>query len=283
MIKRVLLIFFTLLIAIGVIAFFRISNLLDNDILNDRNELKGRQLLQEMGVAHHIQNWSFDTYSVTFEEEFIHLIGTSTKPFKENKSQFVLDYALDSYDGRLTFLSGLQKDEVWGLQSWQSYKGKDKGELVFKKDKDVVFWIPTYQYFIEFPRAIQKATAVSYVGESEQNGVSCYGVLASWGSIEPQRGVDQYLIWIDKETKRIVNLEYTIRELYPFLTGVAHYTNYKDFNGIILPTVMPVGSNLISDGYLHQMSILDFKRDKVSVELLRPDKQLPLDIVKPGL
>lgn len=46
-----------------------------------------------------------------------------------------------------------------------------------------------------------------YGGDKTINGNLCDGVLASWETTKPQRKIDQYLIWIDRETKRICKLE----------------------------------------------------------------------------
>ncbi len=138
------------------------------------------------------------------------------------------------------------------------------------------FWLPTYQYFIEFPARIQQADALAFAGEKDIDGILCQGVLASWGTTAVQRHIDQYLIWINSETKRIEKVEYTIREMYNFIKGAAYYRNYKNFDGILLPTKMPVESNLVKNGLLHEMRILDMKWNVVSQEELRPDSSLTI-------
>ena len=82
---------------------------------------------------------------------------------------------------------------------------------------------------LNFPLQIQTATAHYYMGEQEIDGVLCEGILLSWGTTAPQKSIDQYLVWINKESKLIVKLEYTIRDSYKFLTGATSYTQYKDF------------------------------------------------------
>ncbi len=254
----------------------KLADLRTDSVKNNLMELKGRTLLQKMGVAHGIAQWkNIETYSVKFSEEFYGRIGKSGNPFPEQKTTFLLQYITNSFDGQMKFLSGKKKDEIWGLQSWEAYTIIDN-LLKFKKNKDISFWLPTYQYFIEFPLRIQQATAVSYAGEKEVNGVSCVGILASWGSIEPQKETDQYLIWIDKESHRIVKLEYTIREYFGFLKGAAFFKDYKSYDGLYLPSSFPVESNLVKDGILHQMQILDFIANPIKKEILRPKGELPV-------
>ena len=39
---------------------------------------------------------------------------------------------------------------------------------------------------------------------------------------------------------------------------------------------MPVGSNLVKEGYLHQMYIRDLRFDTFDIDELRPNKEIPV-------
>lgn len=270
------LILLALLTFLGIY-FLGTTDLRTDTAKNAPNEAKARQLLKEMGAAHQIQYWdSMTTYSVIFEDEFFGTMGKSSHPYSADKSRFKLSYIPNTYDGRLEFLDGADKGKVWGIQSWNTYISDASKLNSFQRDPNVFFWVPTYQYFVEFPLRIQNADAVAYAGQATINGKACEGVLASWNTIAPQREIDQYLIWLDAQTKRIVRMEYTVREMFNFITGAASYNDYKEYDGILLPVSMPVESNLLSEGYLHEMRILDFIRDDVSVDLIRPNTNLPV-------
>lgn len=258
----------------GCVNFIKLSDLRTPTAKSAPDEQKARQLLEAMGKAHGISNWdSISTYSVRFSDTFFGFIGKSGNPFKSDSTYFQLDYIANSFDGRLQILHGEPKDQIWGVQSWQSYSQNPNQEVQFEKDKDITFWVPTYQYFVEFPLRIQQASAVAYAGESIIDGKQCEGILASWNNIEPQKEIDQYLIWIGKEDKRIVKVEYTIREMFKFLTGAAYFKDYKDYSGILLPSYMPVESNLAKD-FIHKMRILDFTPNSLDSGLLRPNSTL---------
>ena len=252
--------------------FLGLTDLRSDDIQYTTSDEKARQLLTEMGEAHGISAWDdIETYQATFGDEFYGLMGKNSHPFKEQKMEFLLDYISQTSNGQMEIKTGKEKGLRWGIQSGQTYKlnGKD---AVVKKNKAMKFWIPTYQYFIEFPNRIQEATAVAYGGETIINGTPAIGVIASWNTIEPQKDIDQYVIWIDEKTKRIIKVEYTIREMYGFISGAAYFTNYKSFGGLLLATEFPVESNLVKQGYLHKMSIIDFRINPVSAESLLPLK-----------
>lgn len=273
--KKSINIFFALFISLvgyGCINVFKLSDLTsDNPVLNDPQ--KAKQLMTDMGKAHGIHMWdSISSYTAVFGDEFYGFFGKAGNPFSEEKMVLLLSYIPNTFDGRVEIMSGKDKFDVWGIQSWETYQKDENGLMVKKKNKDMGFWIPTYQYFIEFPRRIQEASAIGYVGSKVVDGINCEGVIASWNTLEKQKDTDQYVIWIDADTKRIVKLEYTVRDINHFISGKASFQNYQYFDGFLLPTEFPVESNLIKEGLLHKMSIVDF-----NINTIDPDELLPLD------
>jgi len=266
-----LLFFVVVVLAVGGFVVTQPSDLRTVTVREGGGEARARQLLNEMGLAHGIDQWkNVAAYTALFEDEFFGMLGKNSAPFPQENTQFTLEYIPGTFDGRLSFVNGELKGTTWGVQSWQTYTETDGGAPQLLEDDNITFWVPTYQYFIEFPLRIQQATAVAYAGEKVINGTPCVGVLASWGQVAPQKDIDQYLIWLDASSKRIVKLEYTIREMMGFLTGAAHYTEYRDFDGLILATKYPVESNLVREGFLHEMRLLDFHANAVNPDVVRP-------------
>jgi hypothetical protein len=74
----------------------------------------------------------------------------------------------------------------------------------------------------------------------------------------------------------MVCLEYTVRDAFRFLTAAINFKGYKNYDGILLPSVFPVESNLVPVGLLHEMRINDFKPNAVLLESLRPNASLPV-------
>lgn len=265
----------------GCVNIFKVVDLRPDDKNPSSNQEKAKTLLEEMGEAHGINYWdSIQTYNVIFKDEFYGFIGKQAHPFKEQEMTFSLSYIPKTFNGQMEIASGKEKGKIWGIQDWVTYHENDEGVMTQKKNKDMTFWIPTYQYFIELPSRIQEATSIDYIGEKVINGTKTEGVIASWGTTEPQKDIDQYVLWIDAETKRLVKVEYTVRDMYRFITGAASYQEYKDYDGILLPSKMPVESNLMKDKLLHTMSIMEFTADAVSVETLKPLIDVESDMVK---
>ncbi len=273
-IKRLLFIGLSIILFTSCVSVFKLADLRDESYTYPNDVEKAKDLIYKMGEAHNIKKWEeISTYSVIFEDEFYGFVGKQAHPFKEDKMKFALSFIPGTFDGQLEIISGKEKGKKWGMHSWQTYRVDENGSFIEKKNKDMIFWIPTYQYFIEFPRRIQEATFVDYVGTLVNNGIEAEGVLASWNTDVPQKNLDQYLIWMHPETHRIIKIEYTVRDAYGFVSGGAYFNDYKDYNGIILPSVMPVESNLVKDKLLHTMRISDFQADR-----LEPSKLQPLNL-----
>lgn len=255
----------------GCVSFFKLSDLQTDGYHYPNNPDKAKLLLKEMGVAHNIHLWdSIETYNVIFEDEFYGFLGKQAHPFKEQSIKFSLNYIPKTFNGQLEIMGGKEKGQIWGIQSWKTYHIDLNGVITIKKNKDMTFYIPTYQYFIEFPSRIQEASSVDYIGGKTINGIECEGVIASWNTVSPQKDIDQYIIWLDSKTKLIVKIEYTVRDKYKFVTGAAYFQDYKDHNGILLPSILPVESNLKKEGFLHTMRIKNFTPNKVSQVTLMP-------------
>ena len=268
---KYVLIFLSLIIGFGLFFYFKLSDLRPEGYQYPHNIPKAKQLLKAMGKAHQIEKWNdIETYNVIFEDEFYGFLGKKTHAFQEQKITFSLNYIPNTFDGQLKILSGKDKGKTWGMQSWKTYYLDKTGNAKLKENKNTKFYIPTYQYFIEFASRIQEATVIDYLGTKMINGIKSEGIIASWNTVAPQSDLDQYVIWIDSESKRIVKIAYTVRDKYRFVIGEAYYKDYKDFNGVILPRTITVASNLLREGYLHQMSIKSFTPNLVSYKSLKP-------------
>ncbi len=256
---------------VGCTNIFRLADLRKGHDIESASSAKAQQLLSEMGAAHGIENWkSVKAYEAIFEDDFFGFLGKQGNPFKDHNLQFSMHYVPVDQTGRLEITKGTDQGLVWGIQDGHAYTLDDTNRAIPSDKKDIKFWLPTYQYFIELPNRIQEANTLSYAGTKTIANKTCDGVLASWNTVEPQKDIDQYLVWIDKATKRIVKVEYTIRDIYAFVTGAATFLDYKDYNGILLPSKMPVESNLLKEGYLHEMRIVDFKTISLDKHLLYP-------------
>jgi hypothetical protein len=66
-------------------------------------------------------------------------------------------------------------------------------------------------------------------------------VLASWGTAEPQQRVDQYVLWISRDTGLIDYVAYTVRDMGKRMAGGMRYEDFRRVDGITMPFRMTAG------------------------------------------
>lgn len=233
---------------------------------------KGEKLLADAAAAYNVARWdSLETYSLLIHDKFQGFVGKNGNPYPGNEAEMLLTFIPNTFTGSAVFQKGKNEGLKWGIQNWKTYTQKGGENPEFKKNKDITFWLPTYQYFVELPFRLTKADVISYAGSSKMDGKEYDLVFVSWKKAAPQKDIDQYVVWINKENQRIEKVEYTVRDMYNFLTGTLHYKDFREVEGLTIPFYMPVESNM-AKGYIHEMKILDFKVNTVTKSTLMPEE-----------
>lgn len=155
-------------------------------------------------------------------------------PWKDRKVDFQLDWQPLRDNVRIELLSGKQSGEIYGVQQWVTYEMVDTS-VVFKKNRAIEFHLPTQVYFYEFPFRIRDAGVYAYGGSTKIEGRNYDRLMMSWNTLDPQRELDQYLLYINRETHRIDYLQFTVRDQGKFPTATAHYTDFRKVGNFTLP------------------------------------------------
>ena len=155
-------------------------------------------------------------------------------PWKNQTTQLNFDWQPNSNNARIEILTGKNKGKKYGMQNWETYYIEDS-TLVFKKNKELKFHLPTIEYFFEFPFRIQESNKLHYGGNKEINGKWYEAILMSWDTFEPQKKVDQYLIYVNPETHLIDYLEFTVRDQAKFTYATVHFEDFKKIGIFIFP------------------------------------------------
>lgn len=216
--------------------------------------------LQKMSAAHGLSNWEkHSKYSVKIEDTFFGTLNKAISPYQNGHMSGTLSLDYTNWDGQLVFESGQPKGTVWEIKNDSYILQKPEKEPKTGNHKDVKFWIPTYKYFIELPKRLQEGTVSATLPVGTYEGKTYDRVIFSWNKLTPQKELDQYVIWIDQNTKRIALVQYTIREIGKIFSGLAEMHDYKIVNGILIPFSMRVKPKLDAKGYMHRMEIKEVK------------------------
>ncbi len=267
---------FWVLVGIGMLSFQScLSDLRPKEFRTDErftaaSHEKAVSLLNTYAERSGLSKWkTVKTYQVDYADNFYGTFGKLANPFKDKKNNFKLRYVPMKSKGNLRFSSGSEKGMVWGYDEGTTYTKTDRNaQAEIKKSKKITFWLPTYQYFIEFPFRITNADVIYHVGERKY-GLQVYDlILVSWKTHKPQKNLDQYLIWINQSTGLVDKLQYTIRDQAGILKGTAIIDEYQDYNGIKLPSLFKVYSKEDSTKPVHIMRLYNFRANTFDPQTL---------------
>lgn len=239
--KKIIIGLISLLAIIAIAGYLFLNRLTDirtEEVKTKLDKELGLKVLNEMAEAHGLKYLdSIETYSFTMKKESFSALANMNSPFPADNPSIRMDVLPKTFTSRLIFLSGEWKDKVWGIQSWRTYEGTVGTDFQFNEEnnKRREYLLPTYQYFIEVPQRIFEADIISHAGERTLEGKKYDLVYATWNKPEPQKEVDQYMLWIDKSTKILRKLHYTVRDRFNFLNATKNYDSYERHHQLLFP------------------------------------------------
>lgn len=163
-------------------------------------------------------------------------------------------FANGTDNSRLDFLDGPRQGQSWGIQQWQTYTVRG-GQRTFSASKDIKFWLPTIEYFLELPFRIGEAQIAAHAGTRVLANQTYDLLYLTWGRAAPQRDVDQYLLWVRRSDGILEFVEYTVRDIAPFMVGCIHYEDLRELDGILLPFRMTLADCPGKPGMLHRQMV----------------------------
>ncbi|WP_298484187.1 hypothetical protein [uncultured Maribacter sp.] len=227
---------------------------------------------------------SKNTFEFTATDYWPGIIGNIAKIWPEKKTTIKFRHNFNTFDGTGLFLNGEKEGDLIGIQSWNYYeKSKDSEEIKkyeIEKKKKLAFGLVIYHYFLELPYRLYKAPIKRYYGQKTKKGISYDLVFASWLSEAPNPDYDQYIVWINTQTKLVDYCVYTLRENKNPITrkkyGSIAYQDYRNIDGFMVPFNMPVmlDNGVIkkdtTDKFFHQITIENFTLGRFDEKELYP-------------
>ncbi|MEL7423952.1 MAG: hypothetical protein AAFN81_13210 [Bacteroidota bacterium] len=253
---------------------------------------KGRQLLEETYLAMGYDKFAdVNTYEVksVFDWKMPWgMMPMNALPGNKN-NEILFRFTPNSFDGQVTFLEGRKEGQTYGLQSWELYHQKPGGEPTPKNNKRYGWGLPTYHYVIEAPMRLLQAEIIRYAGEAEFEGQQYDLVYATWGQDAPHKEHDQWLVYINKETKMVDLTEITINDFFlPMPAGLKDGTIRVERSltsqGVYLPNLVTIqlGDPKKQKKHVYTFSLTDYQFNTFQQEELYPLEALaPVGDTKP--
>ncbi|PIB38640.1 hypothetical protein [Maribacter sp. 4G9] len=195
-----------------------------------------------------------------------------------NNNNLKLRFATNSFDGRLEYLEGRKKNTIQGVQSWKGYKKEVGSDYLKRHEHDRYIWgLATYHYLLEAPMHLPDAEIIRYAGTKELDGIDYETVYVTWGSEEPNKKYDRFLVYINPNTKFIDLLEVTINDFFlPMPKGMQHatarYERKETSIGAFLPSNVKIqfkGPKKL-DNKVYSFALNNYKFDSFDKEVLYP-------------
>lgn len=253
---------------------------------------KGRQLLEEAYLAMGYNNFEkIETYEVKSLFDWKMPWGAmpmNALPGNKN-NEILFRFTPNTFDGQVTFLEGRKTGHTYGMQSWQGYKLGEDDELRPKNNKRYGWGIPTYHYVIEAPMRLLQAEIIRYAGQAEYEGQQYDLVYATWGEDAPHKEHDQWLVYINCETKMVDLTQITINDFFVAMPpglkgGTILVERALTSQGIYLPSFITIqlGTPKEQKKHVYTFSLTDYRFNTFEEEDLHPLESLaPMGDRKP--
>ena len=245
---------------------------------------KALAILESAWKAHGFNEFIVhEVYEVTGVNHWKGIAGKFGKPWPKQKQELKFQYAVGTFDSRVTFLDGKKKGGQKGLQSWNYYEIPSGDSIVqFKKKshQKTEFGLAAFQYFFELIDRLKKVELIAYGGEKEFNGKKYDLVFVTWHKLKTHKQNDQYMLWINKKTKMVDYCHFTVHgTAFPgrAVSGSIEYANFKNIDGVKIPFELILYTGLPKTNqskYLHRLTVSDFKFDSFEKSELYPDKNI---------
>ena len=204
--------------------------------ISQADYIKGRSLVSQMQEAYGgMDRWmSFKTarYAQTADwyDDKLGIAGWDTLP-----QRFQMTSTLGTDNAEFTLLNGENTGQIWGVVDGKSYHRKRSGANEFIENKKYQHKLIYKNYWFQFPFRMSEAPIIAYAGERTIKGKVYDLVYATWGSEKPNKQYDQYILYLDPQTKMIEWLNFTVREKLNYFQATAQFADFADINGIISP------------------------------------------------
>lgn len=240
------------------------------------SEQKARNVLSECWTAHgwdtsktktvsavYVDDWSVGPKALQQFNNWPH----TTQELQHDFISFKLGHS------KVKLLNGPSKNEVWGVDGKVPYKIID-GTLHKIKDSNMYPALVGKEYFIQLPYWIKKVPITAYVKDTIVDTKRYHLVFGTWKTLEPNKDFDQYVYWINADTKLLEIVQYTIRAVDPKAVGFVVFDDFRSVEGVQIPFVHRLGYLPTKEGIIHEMRFhsIVLNPDTLKEEDLRPVK-----------
>jgi len=204
----------------------------------DEDYERGRRLVDDMAAAHGGDAWSRSksaqlVYIDTWPNGMMRRFGT---PLKQASTRVQMTFVPGSgFINELVFLDGKAAGDGAGADgaTYFAIRGDTTRE---KRSMKYEVYAPASQYLWELPfRMASDGDVIVWAGEAEEEGQAVDLVLVTWGGLEPDKDIDQYLLYIDQVSGLLLRSDYTVRAGGRSFASTIRYSDHREVDGVMMP------------------------------------------------
>lgn len=241
--KTLLIVVFVPLIA-GLVYWFTSPK----DILTDQkgkafseaDYQKGKQLISDLEEA----SGGKDSWSLYQTARFVQTADwydrLKISHWDTVPQRFEMTSYLPGDDASLILLNGPNRGEFWGIEGGKTYTWGADSSKIFAENERHAQKLVFKSYWFQFPFRIWEADIVAFSGTREVDGKQYETVFASWGSEEANRDFDQFILYLDPETKLCEYLYFTVRDALQPIHLNARFSDFRSVGAMKLPFLQEV-------------------------------------------
>lgn len=250
--------FILLLAAIlpGCLADIRPSPL-KSDSQSD-SEVRGLEILEGVIKAHGgLKRWKeAKTMEFTARDNWEHWMGKMMfMPQEENKQLMRWQTDLGGDHVYIEMQDGPNAGEKWVMQGWPLYRAQSGNKPDYEEGKKIHFYVATMNYVAQLPFRSSRAGIVRHGGQGLLKGRQYDLVYTTWHTSEPQKDVNQYVLWIDPATHELAYIQLTDRELMKGASGFMGFSDWRVVDGLKIPFRITSYHNIEKETVLHELMI----------------------------
>ena len=231
-------------------------------------ELQGRQLLRAAAVAHGEDAYREKSALIaTIDDDWsmAPLPVKFLKPLPGDNLRYRVRIRPGSKDVALTFLDGENKGQVWGLQDGRAFEEEDGKREILSDATTMESSVGVIGFLLHAPFMLESAKTVYVLPSAVVDGRRFDRVFLSWGDGDVNEN-DQFIAYIDAETRRLSFMEFTARGANKALVATLRLSDHTAIEGVIVPGAMVLTDGIGGPPRIHAMKVLEVKAESAETD-----------------
>ncbi len=220
--------------------------------IQESNQKKAKDIISE------IQNPKDSKVSIRgkdiWDSSFIRLFT----PVSENDQKYRAWLDLSTGDLDLELMG--KESKTFKKRNNISFEITDDGKEIQASGLTSIY-LESFSLYIRLPFIISKFPILSYLGTQKIDQQEYDLIFVSESENQPSKNSDQYVVYLDKQDKRIKFIQFTYREVSKSYIGFLEYRGETEVNGVSMPREIYIRESLGSKDFVHKIEISRLARE----------------------